>query len=400
MQTLKAIITLFSFLFYCATVTSIDKKNLSLLIDKSLPSIYKALETSVTEVNDRNKYPSYGTKTFQWQLRNSSDWTSGFYPGTLWLAYELSSDKKFKQWAIEWTAGIEREKYNSHTHDLGFRFLCSFGNGLRLAPNDIDTLLYRSILLQATATADSRYSHLIKQYPSDWDDSKKTIPNCIPTVVDVMMNLELFFWAADNGFDKTIINRCIEHANTSMRDFVRSDGSTYHVVRYDKTSGVILNKGQLQGDEDHTTWSRGQAWMIYGYVVMYRYTKDSRYLSLAKKLADYFIEHLPVDKVANWDFQSTLQHRDASASAIVASALFEMQTYIDDVNKQIYYRTQAEEILFNLLQPKYFTSGNGTNALLYHSTQYYHRTDNTDVPSTFADYYFLEAIVRYKKLVK
>lgn len=175
MQALKAIIILYSFLFFCTTVTSIESKNLSIIIDKSLPIIFKTLEASVSEVNDRNKYPSYGTKAFQWQLQTSADWTSGFYPGTLWLAYELSSDAKFKQWAIDWTAGIEKEKNNTHTHDLGFRFLCSFGNGLRLAPNDIDTLLYRSILLQATATADSRYSNVIKQYPSDWDDSKKKL---------------------------------------------------------------------------------------------------------------------------------------------------------------------------------------------------------------------------------
>ena len=212
-----------------------------------------------------------------------------------------------------------------------------------------------------------------------------------------MMNLELFFWAADNGYDSTIINRCIEQANTSMRDFVRPDGSTYHVVRYDQITGQILNKGQLQGDKDHTTWSRGQAWMIYGYTVMYRYTRDLRYLFLAQKLADYFIQHLPADKVANWDFQSTLEHRDASASAIVASALFEMQSYIDNVCKRNFYRSQAEEILYNLLQPKFFTSGNGTNALLFHSTHYFHRTKNTDVSSTFSDYYFLEAIVRYLK---
>jgi unsaturated chondroitin disaccharide hydrolase len=154
----------------------------------------------------------------------------------------------------------------------------------------------------------------------------------------------------------------------------------------------------LQGDVDSSTWSRGHAWMIYGLVTMYRYFQNPEYLEKAMIVTDYFINHLPKDKIANWDFQSKLDHRDASASAIVASAIFEMQGYIKDSKKKMYYLTQAENILKSLCQPPYFSEGKNTNCLLLHSTQYFYETENTDVPCTFADYYFMESLLRYKKI--
>jgi len=416
MEIVKKIIVLISALLVIFLISSCTKKDespteppteppiespvevsiLNQIVDSVIEKSILKLKHSVEEIKNRAMYPTYGTKELKWQIKSSKDWTSGFYPGTLWYAYELSNDTIIKKYAIEWTAGIENQKYNKLTHDLGFRFNCSFGNGLRLASEDIATKKYKEILLTAAATADSRFSSLIGQYPSSWD--KYPLPNSIPTVVDVMMNLELLMWASENGGNPAIKERCITHANTSYDVFVRKDGGTFHVVRYDKTTGIILAKGQLQGDVDSSTWSRGQAWMVYGFTVMYRYTKNPKYLENAKNLANYFIKNLPVDKVANWDFQSTLDHRDASASAIVSSALFELQNYITDENEKKYYLTQAEEILKSLCQSSYFAVDKATNCLLLKSTQYFYDTNNTDVPSTFADYYFLESILRYKHL--
>ena len=396
-------IFVFIFLVGCQSVVFANDSasdKLDKLIDQTIKTSLSSLAKSVEEVKNYSLYPNYGTKDFKWQLQTSQDWTCGFYPGNLWYAYELSKDAKFKVWAEKWTAGIEKEKFNNKTHDLGFRFVCSFGNGLRLAPADTITRRYKELLLTAAATTDNRFSPLIGQYPSDWDtqDKKDEFPNSIPTIVDVMMNLELLLWASENGGDPKIKERCITHANTSFRDFVRTDGGTYHVVRYDNKTGKVVDKGQLQGNVDSSTWSRGQAWMVYGYTVMYRFTKDPIYLKNAMSLADYFIAHLPADKVANWDFQSKLDHRDASASAIVCSALFEMQKHIKSEKKRQHYLSEAKAILTSLCRPPYFTEGKGTNCLLYHSTQYFHKTQNTDVPSSFADYYFMEALLRYKNM--
>jgi len=376
--------------------SNVKPRKLDKIVDHALSVSLQCLTKSVEEVNDRSRYPNYATKELKWKLATSKDWTSGFYPGTLWYAYELSGKEEFKKWAQEWTRGIEKEKFNTGTHDLGFRFNCTFGNGLRLAPQDTASARYREIMLTAAATADSRFSPVAGQYPSSWD--KKPLPNSIPAVVDVMMNLELLMWAAENGGDPKIKERCITHANTAFRDFVRKDGGTFHVVRYDKNTGKILNKGQLQGDTDSTTWTRGHAWMVYGFTVMYRYTKNPEYLKNAMSLADYFLAHLPENRIANWDFQSEILLPDASASAIVTSALFEMQGYVADKNKRKQYLSEAKNMLRHLCLPPAFSEGKGTNCLLLHSTQYYRNSDNNDVPAIFADYYFMESILRYKQL--
>lgn len=387
------------FFIACTSTKKVVNKSevpLDKLVDSVISKSLICLEKSVDEVKDTALYPTYGTKTLQWQLKSSDDWTSGFYPGCLWLAYELSKKQQFRQWAIDWTKGIERQKYNTKTHDLGFRFGCTFGNGSRLLPNDSATVRYKEILLTAANTMDKRFSPAIGCYTSDWDF--KPLPNSVPVVIDIMMNLELLLWTVQNGGDTARFKRCLSHVATSYRDLIRRDASSFHIARYDATTGKLLNQGQLQGDVDSSTWSRGHSWMVYGLVVAYRFTKDPQYLDKAMAVADYFLQHLPKDRISNWDFQSPLDYRDASASAIVCSALLEMQGYLKDPSKQKHYLQEAEDILRSLCKPPYFSEGKSTNCLLLHCTQYYHRTPNTDVPCSFGDYYFMQSLLRYKNI--
>ena len=372
------------------------KTKLDKLVDNAIEKSLLCLKKSVIEVKDPTLYPTYATKDLHWKLKSSADWTSGFYPGCLWYAYQLTHDTEFKKWAIDWTAGIEKQKYNFKTHDLGFRFGCSFVKGLTLAPNDSATKNYKEIILTAANTMDKRFYFPIGAYTSDWDF--KPLPNSVPVVIDIMMNLEMLLWTAQISGDTARINRCKSHVTTSYRDLIRNDASSYHIARYDSTTGKLLQQGQLQGDVDESTWTRGHAWMIYGLVTVYRFTKDEQYLQKAIQVTDYFLKHLPKDKIAPWDFQSTLPYKDASASAIVCSALLELQGYLNDDSQKQYYLLQAKKILTSLCKAPYFTEGKGTNCLLLHSTQYYHKTENTDVPCTFADYYFMESLVRYKAL--
>ena len=360
-------------------------------INKSL----LCLQNSVKEIKDPALYPTYASKELKWKLKSSDDWTSGFYPGCLWYAYALSKDTAFKNRAIAWTAGIERQKYNTKTHDLGFRFGCSFIKGLTLAPNDTATAKYAEIILTAANTMDKRYSPVIGAYTSDWDFTP--LPNSVPVVIDIMMNLEMLLWTTQHGGDTNRIKRCITHTATSFKDLIRKDYSSFHIARYDSVTGKLLNQGQLQGDVDSSTWSRGHAWMIYGLVTMYRYTKNEDYLKKATKVADYFLSFIQEDGIAPWDFQSKIYYKDASASAIVCAALLEMQGYFSGLKRKFYLK-EAEKILLALCQSPNFTNGLNTNSLLLHSTQYYHRTDNTDVPAIFADYYFMESLFRYKGL--
>jgi unsaturated chondroitin disaccharide hydrolase len=363
------------------------------LVNNAIKVSLVHLANSVDEVRDTTSFPTYGTKQLKWQLKNSDDWTSGFNPGCLWYAYELSNDKRFQRWARQWTASLEQEKTNPGTHDLGFKFMCSYGNSLRL---DKGFLVYdqdRRIMLDAAATLAKRFNPKVGCLSSNWD--RAPVGASFPVIIDIMMNLELIFWASQNGGPAYYADYARTHAMTTARDFVRSDGGTYHIVRYDTVTNTIINKGTLQGAGDETTWSRGHAWGMYGMVVAYRYTKDPRFLNTAMRLANYFLNHLENDHVSNWDFQSSIKVRDVSATCIVTSGLFEMIKYVENDSLRNHYQKGAEAMLASLCSAHYFTDGRDTNCLLDHSTQYLPLNSNVDVPSIFADYYFLEALLRY-----
>jgi unsaturated chondroitin disaccharide hydrolase len=366
---------------------------LDVLVDNAVRTSLVRLERSVSEVGDPALYPTYGTPQLKWQLKSSADWTSGFYPGCLWYACEISRDRRFEGWARQWTTAIEQEKLNPDTHDLGFRFMGSFGNGLRRGHGpDYDR--YPDILRTAAATLARRFNPRVGALSSNWD--LHPAGRSVPVVIDIMMNLDLLFWAAKNGGPPELAQMARAHAMTTARDFVRPDGGTYHVIRYDPDTGAIINRGTLQGAGPKTTWSRGHAWGLYGMVAVYRHTREQRFLDTAMKLADYFISHLPADHVAAWDFQSDIKYRDVSATAIVAAALFEMVRYIDDAALRSHYETEAEAMLASLCQPPWFATRADTNCLLDHSVQFLPINSNVDVPAIFADYYFLEAIIRYR----
>lgn len=355
------------------------------------------LQESVTEVGSTELYPSYGTEDLKWQLRGSEDWTSGFYPGCLWMAYALSKDEVFAEWAESWTAEMEKEKNNTNTHDLGFRFMCTYGNQIRFQQSG-NTERNRAIILEAAKTMALRYNKNVKALSSNWDNwEHPKAKESFPVVIDIMMNLELLYWAAENGGLPEYATMASEHAKTTWKDFIREDGGSYHVVRYNPNTGEVLDKGQLQGQGKETTWSRGHAWAIYGFVVCYRFTQDPWYLEKARIMADYFLENSPKDRIAPWDFQSNIDYRDVSASAITASALYELSVHLTEKKASKHYRREADIMLQSLSNPPWFaTHKNGTNCLLDHSVQYLPINHNVDRPAIFADYYFLEAI--YRKL--
>ena len=367
--------------------------HLDSLVSYAITVSLQHLQRSVSEVADSTLFPSYGTPELKWKLTKSSDWTSGFYPGCLWYAFELSHDRRFDSWAREWTNALENEKLDKGTHDLGFMMLNSFGNGLRLEKGPAKAN-YKDVLLTSALSLSNRYSKVIGCLSSDWDIiSNET---AFPVIIDIMMDIELLFWASEHGGPAYLADYARSHALITSRDLVRADGSTYHIVRYDKNTGAILSRGTIQGEGDETTWSRGQAWGLYGMVMAYRYTKDERFLKTARHLADYFLSHLKGDHVAPWDFQSRIDYRDVSATAIATSALFELVHYIRDDTLRLRYQTEAESMLASLCSPPYFTDGKETSCLLDHAVQYLPIHSNVDVPSIFADYYFLEALVRYK----
>jgi unsaturated chondroitin disaccharide hydrolase len=224
-----------------------------------------------------------------------------------------------------------------------------------------------------------------------------------PVIIDNMMNLELLFWASQNGGTKEMYDVAVSHAIKTMQNHFRPDYSTYHVLGYDTTTGGVLSKGTNQGYADASCWARGQAWAIYGFTMTYRFTKDPRFLQTAQRAADYFITHLPSDFVPYWDFQAPAipnEPRDVSAAAIASSAFLELSLYTTETNLKNKYRDTAEKMLSSMCSPSYLAEGTPSHAILNHSVGSKPSKSEVDVSLIYADYYFLEAMLRYTRLQK
>lgn len=322
----------------------------------------------------------------------SSDWTSGFFPGCLWFAFELSGDSSFIGPADYHSRLIEKEKYNGNTHDMGFKIYCSFGNGYRLTGNDH----YREVLIESANTLITRFNSTTGSIRS-WDHNRDKWQ--FPVIIDNLMNLELLFWATRETQDSLYYKIAVSHADRTLKDHFRDDYSSYHVVDYDTITGNVVQKNTHQGFADESAWSRGQAWGLYGYTMIYRETRDPKYLDIAHHIANYMFSHpnMPEDLVPYWDFNAPGipdEPRDASAAAIVASALYELSDYSDEEQKAVYLQ-YANKIMNSLGSESYFCPHNSEHFfILGHSTGNKPKNSEVDVPIIFADYYYMEALLR------
>jgi unsaturated chondroitin disaccharide hydrolase len=323
----------------------------------------------------------------------SKDWTSGFFVGNLWQIYQLTGDVRFKERAAVWNAFMEKEKFNGTTHDMGFKVFGSFGKGLEVA----DNAKYKAIVVKSAETLTSRFNKKVGSIRS-WDFNKNIWE--FPVIIDNMMNLELLFEATKFSANEKFKNIAIQHANTTLKNHFRNEGSSYHVVVYDTISGAVKNKITFQGFKDDSSWARGQSWAVYGFTLCYRYTKDLAYLKQAEASANYFMNHknMPEDGIPYWDFNDTSipdAPRDASAAAVMASALVELYKY----TKNETYLNYSNKVIHLLSSDKYLLSDvvNGP-FILDHSTGNWPKKDEMDEPIIYADYYFLEAIIRKKAL--
>jgi len=326
----------------------------------------------------------------------SRDWCSGFFPGELWYMYEYTGNEYWRQKAEEFTAPIEREKTNGRTHDMGFKVFCSFGNGYRLTHNSD----YKGILIESAETLITRYKPNVGCIRS-WDHNKDKW-QC-PVIIDNMMNLELLFWAYKQTNREEFYDIAVNHARTTMKNHFRDDYSSYHVIDYDTISGEVLKKNTHQGYAHESAWSRGQAWGLYGYTMCYRETNLPEFLEQAKRIANYIFtsKTLPEDLIPYWDFNAPNipdEPRDVSAAAVIACALYELSMY--DKDNAVQYKEWADTIVNNLSQNYRATLNGDRGFLLLHSTGSAPHKSEIDVPIVYADYYFLEALLRKSKLEK
>ena len=315
------------------------------------------------------------------------DWTSGFFPGSLWLAYELTGDERLLLDAVDYTNKMLPATFYTGTHDLGFMVGCSYGNALRLCPNDS----LKTVIIRTADNLASRFNPEIGAIRS-WDFG----PWNFPVIIDNMMNLELLFQASKLTGDNKYKDIAIRHADKTMACHFRPDMTSYHVVSYNP-DGSIETRQTFQGRSDESAWARGQAWGVYGYTVCYRETGDKKYLEFAQKIADMIISRVKTeDHIPLWDYDAPnlpTTPRDASAAAVTSSALFELCGYLPDGQKYFDY---AESILRSLSSPEYLAEP-GTNCgfILKHTTGSLAHGSEIDVPLNYADYYYLESLKRY-----
>ena len=366
------------------------------LSEKKIASIFELekvyANNAFITVKENGKLPRSTQKGFQ----PISDWTSGFYPGSLWIIYEYTKDKKFLKKAKYATSLVENNKYFTTDHDIGFMIHYSYGNGYRLTKNP----KYKEVIIQASKTAIKRYNDTIKSIMSWNPDPARDWK--FPVIIDNMMNLEMLINGTQFSGDSTFYKVAINHANTTMKNQYRADFSCSHVVDYDPATGKMRKRDWNNGNDDPATaaWSRGQSWGLYGFVTMYKYTHKKEYLEQAENIATYILNNpnMPEDMVPYWDYNAPKfpTMRDASAAAILASGLMELAVQSSD-NGEKYFQA-GEKILVSLASPTYLNTSKKGIFLLKHATGNFLRNSELDAGLSYADYYFLEGLVRYKKL--
>lgn len=329
-----------------------------------------------------------------WECRNvcPEEWCDGFWPGVLWYNYENTGDSTLRREALRFTEALRPIVYSPvYDHDLGFLIFCSYGNAYRLTADKT----YKQVILDAADSLATLYNPRVGTLLS-WPRNVGMFGGH-NTIMDNMINLEMLFWASKNGGRKELYDIAFKHAETTMNNHFRPDGSCYHVAVYNPESGEFIRGCNHQGYDDDSMWARGQAWAIYGYTMVYRETRDPRFLAFAQKVTDVYLSSLPDDGIPYWDFRDPgipEVPRDASAACVVASALIELSDYVDDSTSRRYLDA-SKKMLATLASDRY-RCGEAKPAFLNHSVGNMPANSEIDASIIYADYYYIEALTRLR----
>ena len=355
------------------------------------------LSNSVAQIGNTNLYPRYTQTNGLWVTRAPGiyNWVSGFFPGSLWYLYEQSGDAHFRTWAESWMPAIAPLQYSNDVDDVGFMINTSHGNGYRLTGNPD----WKAVVLQTAQSFSTRYNAAPGCH-STWG---AVTNQPFDVFLDTLMNLEVLFRAFDLGGDTNFYRFAYSHAEKTMQNHVRPDGSTYHVVEYDGNTGAVLWRGTFAGASDESTWARGQSWGIYGFTMAYRETGDLRFLNTAQRLADYYLTNVPPDHVPYWDYQAPNipnEPRDSSAASIALAGMLELSQRATNSADSARDWQGAWRIFESLSSTNYLAQGSASSGILLHGVGETPPLSSSeiDVSLIYGDYYFIEALERYREI--
>mgnify|MGYP005883822623 CR=1 FL=1 len=401
----------------------------ALNVDRQLAYCHSQIHRALNELQQKDGSLNYAMeprnilgqdKQKGWNCRpaTAEEWCGGFWPGILWMDYSVSKDTAVLTAAEGYTAALRHIAYEPiFDHDIGFPMFCSFGKGYDALTQSGDATdratqrLVKDYRRTICASADSLatlFNPMVGTLLS-WPRNVKMFGGH-NTIMDNMMNLDMMFWASRNGGNPLLYDLAVAHAKTTMQHHFRPDGSCYHVAVYDSLDGRFIKGVTHQGYSDASMWARGQSWAIYGYTMVYRYTHNPVFLQFAQKVTDVYLRRLGCQPTAQggletagslipkWDFDDpdAKASKDASAACVVADALLELCHYVDGVKGQ-YYKAVAIRMLAELSTPEYL-SGKRNVSFLLHSTGHHPAGSEIDASIIYADYYYLEALLRAKKL--
>lgn len=393
------VLILTAFLFSCGGGSNTKEKDfVEENIEFAHAQVGKAIE--VIEASGKVLNPTTIKQDGSVYYCDYTDWRSGFFPGSVWYLYELTGDETLLPLAQKYTKAIEEAKNLTWHHDVGFMVYCSFGNGLRIT----DNLEYKDVIIQAAQSLSTRFrpvAGIIQSWDvvRGWQSQRGW--EC-PVIIDNMMNLELLFNATRFTGDSSFYHIAVSHADRTLAEQFRPDGSCFHVIDYSLEDGAVRNRHTAQGQAHESAWSRGQAWAIYGYTICYRETGDTKYLDQAVKAFEFMRNHkdMPEDLIPYWDMDAPgipNELRDASAAACIASALYELGTM--PVPDPAGYIAYADKIMASLASPAYRAEpGTNGNFILKHSVGSIPHNAEVDKPLNYADYYFIEALKRKQQI--
>lgn len=373
----------------------IDSAELKRKIDSALQSITVKLKRNIASFGD--KFPAETCVNGIWPRQENIEWTNSFWPGQLWLTWEMTGDDIYRQSAENYINSFkERIEKRIHidTHDLGFLYTLSCVNAWKLTGNETA----RAVALKAADTLMERYNPVARiiQAWGDLNDPEQQGR----MIIDCNMNLPLLYWASQETGDCRYADAAAAHVQQAAKHIVRPDASTYHTFYMDVNTGIPRFGKTHQGYSDTSCWSRGQAWGIYGFLLSYNYGGNKDYIELSRCLAHYFINRLPDDDVCHWDLAllGTDAQRDSSAAAIAACGLLELVKALPVLDEhRAYYEEMALRIISALTDNYLSLDDESCEGLLKHSV--YHMPHNVGVDEccSWGDYFYLEAMTRLRQ---